>query len=195
MIPASAPPASGGTRALHRAAALGTLATRARPALSRLSASSQRSARRRSRSPSRCPGPAAHAELPRVPTSASSRIRFSKSSASRSSSTRASARRSRCCRTRRCRRDAFYQLFLATLEVHGFVALDSGDAIQIVPDANARFGARRRLRDAGDRARQHRRRSARSDPAAAAAAVRAPRRASVVERADRRGPARTTSRG
>jgi general secretion pathway protein D len=35
---------------------------------------------------------------------------------------------------------AFYQLFLATLEVHGFVALDSGDAIQIVPDANARFG-------------------------------------------------------
>jgi general secretion pathway protein D len=35
---------------------------------------------------------------------------------------------------------AFYQLFLSTLEVHGFVALDSGDAIQIVPDANARFG-------------------------------------------------------
>ncbi len=27
------------------------------------------------------------------------------------------------------------------LEVHGFVALDSGNAIQIVPDANARFGA------------------------------------------------------
>jgi general secretion pathway protein D len=37
--------------------------------------------------------------------------------------------------------DAFYQLFLSTLEVHGFVALDSGDAIQIVPDAQARFGA------------------------------------------------------
>jgi general secretion pathway protein D len=37
--------------------------------------------------------------------------------------------------------DAFYNLFLSTLEVHGFVALDSGDAIQIVPDANARFGA------------------------------------------------------
>ncbi len=37
--------------------------------------------------------------------------------------------------------DAFYRLFLSTLEVHGFVALDSGDAIQIVPDANARFGA------------------------------------------------------
>ena len=36
--------------------------------------------------------------------------------------------------------DAFYQLFLSTLEVHGFVALDSGDAIQIVPDAQARFG-------------------------------------------------------
>ncbi len=36
--------------------------------------------------------------------------------------------------------DGFYKLFLSTLEVHGFVALDSGDAIQIVPDANARFG-------------------------------------------------------
>ncbi len=36
--------------------------------------------------------------------------------------------------------DGFYRLFLSTLEVHGFVALDSGDAIQIVPDANARFG-------------------------------------------------------
>ncbi len=37
--------------------------------------------------------------------------------------------------------DAFYRLFLSTLEVHGFAALDSGGAIQIVPDANARFGA------------------------------------------------------
>jgi general secretion pathway protein D len=37
--------------------------------------------------------------------------------------------------------DAFYRLFLSTLEVHGYVALDSGGAIQIVPDANARFGA------------------------------------------------------
>jgi general secretion pathway protein D len=37
--------------------------------------------------------------------------------------------------------DGFYRLFLSTLEVHGFVALDSGDAIQIVPDSNARFGA------------------------------------------------------
>lgn len=37
--------------------------------------------------------------------------------------------------------DAFYRLFLSTLEVHGFVPLDSGNAIQIVPDANARFGA------------------------------------------------------
>jgi len=36
--------------------------------------------------------------------------------------------------------EGFYKLFLSTLEVHGFVALDSGDAIQIVPDANARFG-------------------------------------------------------
>ena len=37
--------------------------------------------------------------------------------------------------------DAFYRLFESALEVHGFVALDSGNAIQIVPDANARFGA------------------------------------------------------
>jgi general secretion pathway protein D len=37
--------------------------------------------------------------------------------------------------------DAFYRLFLSALEVHGFVALDSGNAIQIVPDSNARFGA------------------------------------------------------
>jgi general secretion pathway protein D len=37
--------------------------------------------------------------------------------------------------------DAFYRTFLASLEVHGFVALESGDTIQIVPDSNARFGA------------------------------------------------------
>ncbi len=37
--------------------------------------------------------------------------------------------------------DAFYRLFLSMLEVHGYQALDSGGAIQIVPDANARFGA------------------------------------------------------
>ncbi|HVY67180.1 MAG TPA: type II secretion system secretin GspD [Gammaproteobacteria bacterium] len=37
--------------------------------------------------------------------------------------------------------EAFYRLFQSALEVHGFVALDSGDAIQIVPDANARFGS------------------------------------------------------
>jgi general secretion pathway protein D len=37
--------------------------------------------------------------------------------------------------------DAFYRTFLASLEVHGFVALESGNSIQIVPDANARFGA------------------------------------------------------
>ena len=34
--------------------------------------------------------------------------------------------------------DAFYQAFLATLEVNGFVALDSDGVIKIVPDANAR---------------------------------------------------------
>jgi general secretion pathway protein D len=37
--------------------------------------------------------------------------------------------------------DAFYQTFLAALEVHGFIPLESGDTIMIVPDSNARFGA------------------------------------------------------
>jgi general secretion pathway protein D len=37
--------------------------------------------------------------------------------------------------------DAFYQTFLAALEVHGFIPLESGNTIMIVPDANARFGA------------------------------------------------------
>lgn len=37
--------------------------------------------------------------------------------------------------------DAFYQTFLATLEVHGFIALESGPNIMIVPDAQARFGS------------------------------------------------------
>ncbi|HEX5048748.1 MAG TPA: type II secretion system secretin GspD, partial [Gammaproteobacteria bacterium] len=36
--------------------------------------------------------------------------------------------------------DAFYQLFVAMLEVHGFVPLESGGAIEVVPDANARTG-------------------------------------------------------
>jgi general secretion pathway protein D len=34
--------------------------------------------------------------------------------------------------------DAFYEAFLATLQVHGYVALDAGDIVKIVPDANAR---------------------------------------------------------
>ena len=34
--------------------------------------------------------------------------------------------------------DAFYEAFLATLAVHGFVAFETGDVIKIVPDANAR---------------------------------------------------------
>ena len=33
---------------------------------------------------------------------------------------------------------AFYEAFLAILQVHGFVAVPSGDVIKIVPDANAR---------------------------------------------------------
>ena len=37
--------------------------------------------------------------------------------------------------------DAFWQTFLAVLEVHGFIALESGPNFMIVPDAQARFGA------------------------------------------------------
>ncbi|HTV50884.1 MAG TPA: type II secretion system secretin GspD [Steroidobacteraceae bacterium] len=33
----------------------------------------------------------------------------------------------------------FYQAFLAILQVHGFVAVDSGGIVKIMPDANARF--------------------------------------------------------
>lgn len=34
--------------------------------------------------------------------------------------------------------DAFYETFLSILQVHGFVAVSSGDVIKILPDANAR---------------------------------------------------------
>jgi general secretion pathway protein D len=34
--------------------------------------------------------------------------------------------------------DAFYEAFLSILQVHGFVAVESGDVVKIVPDANAR---------------------------------------------------------
>lgn len=34
--------------------------------------------------------------------------------------------------------DAFYETFLSILQVHGFVAIPSGDIIKILPDANAR---------------------------------------------------------
>ena len=34
--------------------------------------------------------------------------------------------------------DAFYDAFLATLEVHGYAALEAGDIVKIVPDASAR---------------------------------------------------------
>ncbi len=34
--------------------------------------------------------------------------------------------------------DAFYEAFLSILQVHGFVAVPSGDVIKIIPDANAR---------------------------------------------------------
>jgi general secretion pathway protein D len=33
---------------------------------------------------------------------------------------------------------AFYEAFLSILQVHGFVAVPSGDVVKIIPDANAR---------------------------------------------------------
>ncbi|MCY3730771.1 MAG: type II secretion system secretin GspD, partial [Rhodospirillaceae bacterium] len=35
--------------------------------------------------------------------------------------------------------EAFYEAFLATLQVHAFVAVESGELVKIVPDANARI--------------------------------------------------------
>jgi general secretion pathway protein D len=34
--------------------------------------------------------------------------------------------------------DEFYQLFLQMLQVHGYMAVESGGVVQILPDANAR---------------------------------------------------------
>src|SRR5690606_24144573 len=34
--------------------------------------------------------------------------------------------------------DAFYAAFLSILEVHGYIAVPSGDLVKILPDANAR---------------------------------------------------------
>ena len=34
--------------------------------------------------------------------------------------------------------DAFYEAFLALLQVHGFVAVPSGNTVKVIPDANAR---------------------------------------------------------
>ena len=34
--------------------------------------------------------------------------------------------------------DAFYEAFLSILQVHGYVAVTTGDVIKIVPDASAR---------------------------------------------------------
>ena len=43
--------------------------------------------------------------------------------------------------------DAFYEAFLALLQVHQFVAVESGGIIKIVPDANARQMPNRDLPD------------------------------------------------
>ena len=46
--------------------------------------------------------------------------------------------------------DAFYETFLSILQVHGFVAIPSGNVIKIVPDANARQLPALRLDGASD---------------------------------------------
>jgi general secretion pathway protein D len=46
--------------------------------------------------------------------------------------------------------DAFYETFLSILQVHGFVAVPSGTAIKIIPDANARQLPNRRSAGSGE---------------------------------------------
>ena len=47
--------------------------------------------------------------------------------------------------------EAFYEAFLATLAVHGFAAMEAGDVIKIVPDANARVHPAVAEGEGGDR--------------------------------------------
>ena len=47
--------------------------------------------------------------------------------------------------------ETFYEAFLATLAVHGFVALEAGEVIKIVPDANARVHPAVAEGEGGDR--------------------------------------------
>ena len=95
--------------------------------------------------------------------------------------------------------DAFYEAFLSILQVHGFVAVPSGDVIKIVPDAQRAPGAGQRPagprqldlgrdRHAGDRGAERQRRAAGADPAAADAAVRPPRGLPVRQHADHLRP-------
>ena len=59
--------------------------------------------------------------------------------------------------------DAFYETFLSILQVHGFVAVPSGNSIKIIPDANARqLPARKTCPTASSRTRT--RSSRRSSP-------------------------------
>ncbi len=94
---------------------------------------------------------------------------------------------------------AFYEAFLAILQVHGFVAVPSGKVIKILPDANARQLPANDLPDLGqfhlrrDRHPGHPGqeclgRAAGADPAAADSPVRPPGRLPVVQHADHRGP-------
>ena len=46
---------------------------------------------------------------------------------------------------------AFYEAFLATLQIHGFIAVESEDVIRIVPDATARVHPGLAAETAGDR--------------------------------------------
>lgn len=47
--------------------------------------------------------------------------------------------------------EAFYEAFLATLAVHGFVAFEAGEVIKILPDANARVHPAAAEGEGGDR--------------------------------------------
>ena len=95
--------------------------------------------------------------------------------------------------------DAFYEAFLAILQVHAYIAVPSGDLIKIVPDANARqlpgnARAHRqrsgRNRDSGSAGTKHKRRTVGPYPATADSTVRPPGGVPRFKYADYFGPRR-----
>ncbi len=95
--------------------------------------------------------------------------------------------------------EAFYEAFLSILEVHGYVAVPSGDLIKIVPDANARqvpgrdlpsgpMGQSDEIVTQVIQVRECRRGPAGADPATADPPIRASRRPPGLQHADHLRP-------